>query len=216
MAGLTAPSGGIVTCTIQPASSDSVFDPVKVVITNFEAISQNTKVEIHLVGIGNIRSIYNDGSIWVSSEMVLGDGKKVQLIKESLKKQPVSQTYTMVPTDVTDSPTIQPASNRVADHMTYLFTFELLNTLSAGDYFAFTFHFQYQLKYQSDSQIFGVVSFKKSGVTKTVALETVIYASGEQVNRLYFRVPAGQSIDTAPASQNVSLTVARMRNAAYA
>lgn len=103
-------------------------------------------MEVHLIGVANIRNPANSGQISVSSEQLNGDGSVVELIKDSIKYQPVTQSTNLQILNE-NPPTIQPSTNRVADSITFVFHVVITSALSTHDYFCLQLDNQYQLKY---------------------------------------------------------------------
>lgn len=66
-AGIVAKVGEELKCYVVPAVSKSLYNFAKLIITNFEAILEQTWVELHLMEVGNLQDWYNDGLMYVSA-----------------------------------------------------------------------------------------------------------------------------------------------------
>ena len=65
--GIQAKSGSELKCEVEYSTANSWFNPVIVTVSDFEAISIDTEVEIHFMKMSTLRSASNSGLIQVSA-----------------------------------------------------------------------------------------------------------------------------------------------------
>ena len=215
MQGLVPPSGGSIQCTITYATGYNWFSLVLVTVSNFQAISSGTYVEIHFLECKPVWTQYNNGYIQVGAYQANADGTQNQIIAKTIIYLSYYLQITTVP-DMSNLPSsyyldgttlfsINPGTNYVGTYSIMTFNFMVLNNMIGGSFLVFRFPSQFQLLYQSDTEIQAIID----GIVVT----TVIYATGS-VNELYFQVPTGQTI-VADTVNYKTFQISQIRNMAY-
>ena len=213
--GLIPPAGGSIICTLTPASPPSnFFSFVLITVSGFQAISTGDFVEIHFLECLPLNSQYNIGYIQVGAYQVNADGTQNQIIKKTTKNLGFYQQDPSIPDLTTPNYllpntlwSINPSTNYVGTYSIMTFNFMVTQNMGPGCFivFRFTSPSQFELKFQSDTEIQAVID----GIVVT----TVIYATGP-INEIYFQVPTGKTI-TADSINYKTFQISQIRNMAY-
>ena len=208
MQGLIPPTGEKIKCTITPvATADypGYLSPILVTVSNFEEVSSGTTVEVHFLECKTPISILNDGHITIGGYQVNADGTKNQIIKKTIILLVFTGADITIPGSniyYTNYFTITPSNNYVGSYSVMDFTMTLPKDMIAKANFVFKFPVQFELKYQADADI--------QAAMNGILLTTIIYAV-DDINEIYFEVPAGKTI----SSSSQTLRISRIRNMAY-
>lgn len=214
MQGLIPPSGQSILCSLTISASQSYFNPVLLTVSNFEAISSGTTVEIHFLECKTVSNENNDGHIDVGAYQTNADGTQNEIImKTSVSVNFKKLQSPAIPNSnallrILDAATylvISPSTNYVGASLIMDFKFPLLKDLAAGSNIVFKFPQQFELKYQADADIQAAID--------GILLKTIIYAV-DSVNQIYFEVPAGNTISK-DLLFDKNIRVSQIRNMAY-
>lgn len=206
-------TGNKVICTMVKAKcTSSIFDPVSILISNFEEVSLGDTIEIHFLDISTLATYYNNGRVEVFAFQTNADSTVTQLIKKTTGNIPCAQKNPAIPDpkiyliDLTiplsaDNWKVNPF-NYVGRYTTVDIMFDLLGTLNPRGNIIFTFPAEFELKYQFDSEIQAACSGFR--------LNVIIYAINS-INKLFLEVPTGVTIP----DSFVTVRLTNLRNMAY-
>ncbi|KAL4449717.1 hypothetical protein ABPG74_008090 [Tetrahymena malaccensis] len=218
-AGLIPVSGQKLICTIIPSSLQSIYNPVIVRVSNFQAISANTYIELHLLNIPCPPYTYYNNKGFINTRVFQqnGDGSQNDIIGSSQFQlgspaQLINWYYWS-----SNMATVTP--NQVGAYSTWTFQFNNM--------------YDYQNNYQGCFDIFGVPMFSflantilvlkipnvkfvlvdNGKITATIANIPAKIWIYEDTNQIFVQVP--QNIPCGSGGVINSLQIYQLRNAAF-